>query len=127
MSAENRLLVSYPPVAFVQVLAHVVNSDRSSSSSPTDDEDLNLLHSFAQDLQAFAGLGGHANSHVSRLSAFAKILADFAAEFKCSVTPRGVEATKEPAKRPGSASWAENCSGSWSSALHCSFFVGEGF
>lgn len=125
------LLISYPPVAFVQVFAHVVNGEcfSASTSGPSstctgaekithDDQDLDLLQTFTKNLQAVADLGGgDASSHVARLGAFANVLTSFAADCRRPVLQqRGAKDEEEVAKEVGTRRdsavfWSESSSG----------------
>ena len=75
------LLVSYPPVAFIQLLTLVVKS--KSNNIDSGDDDLELMQSFAYMVRTVAELGGP-KSYMARLDALARALTSFAAAYKRS-------------------------------------------
>ncbi|RYO74616.1 hypothetical protein DL764_010769 [Monosporascus ibericus] len=73
----SRLIVSYPPLAFIRLLMHVIDDVDGKADSSVDD-DFELLRSFALMVKTVATLSDP-RSHIARLDALVRPLVIFAA------------------------------------------------
>lgn len=79
----HRLVTSYPPIAFYNILRHVINScasdasDDSTEASVHTEQDLQLLHAYAQFVHQIS-YQADGRTYLGKMDAFQRNLSQFA-------------------------------------------------